>query len=168
MRIVLPLLLFMFLAAPAKSGGDLRNADCWYGADGKLFHAQTIIGPEGNYVKADCAPTFEQITERPPQMTHTRAEWAQMLINKGRGPDFIEYSVANDKEPSAGGPTPWWAESYEERQVSDRFRAGTDNLNSETHINNAIGDQIGHPGGLRDYRPGGGDINVYDRRGFRR
>lgn len=159
-RAVLSLLLVLFLAASAKSGGDLRNANCFYGADGNLIHAQVVSGPDGNYTKAECAPSFAEIFERPLVKTYTRAEWEHLLINKGRGPAFVVYSQENDREPSMGGSGSWWADDYNERQGRDHYQAGTNRINSETELNNAISNQINHPGGLNNFHPSESNVNV--------
>ena len=159
-RAALPFLLVLFLAAPAKSGGDLRNTNCWYDADGKLLHAKIITGPDGNYVKAECAPTFAGIFERPPVETYTRAQWEQMLVNKGRGPDFVDYAQENDREPSRGDGSSWWADTYNERQDRNMRDAQIDRVKAGNNLINSISNQINHPGGLNDFHPGGGNVNV--------
>lgn len=150
----------LFISQIAWAGGDLRNASCWYNAEGELFYVQTYVDEDGIYQKRNCPEREGAVVGQAAMRTFTREEWEQKLINKGRGPDFVEYSIINDREPSMADNSSWWADTYTERQARDTTDLYNDRIEAGNNFIDAVTRQIENPGGLRQYRPFGGDINV--------
>ena len=156
------ILLGLCVSSASWAGGDLRNASCWYDREGKLMHSKIYVDEAGIYRQISCPATATPIVGQPALRTHTREEWAQMLINKGRGPDFQEYARENDREKDSGGNNSWWADTYGQRQARDAMDAANDRAEIENKIGETFNRQLGHPGGLGEWS-GDDSITIRER-----